>query len=231
MSRVVALLLADHRLTQWLAFGLEQQGYLVLDSDAAEADLAQPRDALLAWRPDLWLVSASLWRAARTTPLRRLRADSAWQALADAPLSGVGITPWPLAPRALLLHLHEHFATRQDAQTVVLQHGPLRIDCQARAASIGHLPLDLSAQGFRLLQLFMQNPGRIFSREQLLELVWGDYGDIEPRSVDAQVYRLRRLLEAQGQEGLLESVRGQGYRLRREPRQRPALTTATRFSI
>lgn len=196
MSRVVALLLADHHLAQWLAFGLEQQGYLVLVSESAEADVSQPEEALLAWRPDLWLVSASLWRAARNSPLRRLRPDSAWQACADSPLIGVGITPWPLAPRALLLHLHEHFASRQDAQSVVLQHGALRLDCLARAASIGHLPLDLSAQGFRLLQLFMQSPGRIFSREQLLELVWGDYGDIEPRSVDAQVYRLRRLLEA-----------------------------------
>lgn len=230
MSRVVALLVADQRLAQWLAFGLEQQGYLALVGAHAEAELQRPGDDVLSWRPDLWLVSAGLWRQARSSTLCNVRQDDDWQVLADDEGSIV-VDAWPLAPRGLLLRLHEHFATRRDAQERMLQHGPLRLDCLARAASVGHLPLELSAQGFRLLQLFMQHPGRIFSRQQLLDLVWCDYGGIETRSVDAQVYRLRRQLEEYGQGGLLESVRGQGYRLRNEPRRVIPLDGHARFSI
>lgn len=231
MSRVVALLVADSRLARWLAFGLEQQGYLALVSAQAEADLQRPGDDVLSWRPDLWLVSAGLWRQSRGSALRNARQDADWQVFADGSGTAAPADAWSLEPRALLLHLHEHFATRRDAEARVLQHGPLRLDCVARAASVGHLPLDLSAQGFRLLQLFMQHPGRIFSRQQLLDLVWDDYGGIEPRSVDAQVYRLRRQLEAYGQDGLLESVRAQGYRLRSEPRRIVPLDARARFSI
>lgn len=231
MSRVVALLIADNRLARWLAFGLEQQGYLALVSAQAESELQRPSDDVLAWRPDLWLVSASLWRQLRGSALRHARQDGDWQVFADDSGTAAPADAWPLEPRALLLHLHEYFATRRDAHERVLQHGSLRLDCLARAASVGHLPLDLSAQGFRLLQLFMQHPARIFSRQQLLDLVWGDYGGIELRSVDAQVYRLRRQLEEHGQGGLLESVRGQGYRLRNEPRRMVPLDGRARFSI
>lgn len=231
MSRVIALLLADNAVSQWLAFGLEQQGYLVLQSGQAAEDLLRPSDEILAWRPDVWLVSAALWRHSRFSPLRAASVGGDWQVLNDAVSQAAPAEAWPVAPRNLLLRLHEHFASRRDADAPVLQHGALRIDATARSASIGHLPLNLSAQGFRLLQLFVQSPGRLFSRQQLLDMVWGDYGGIELRSVDAQVYRLRRQLEEHGQGDLLESVRGQGYRLRHEPRRNAALSEGTRFSF
>jgi len=231
MSRVVALLVADPLLSHWLAFGLEQQGYLVLRSEQAESDLAEPDDSVLAWRPDVWLVSAGLWRQARQSPLRQQKGNGSWQWLADshAPVSAPDL--WPTEPRALLLRLHEHLASKRDGHASVLNHGPLRLDSSTQTASIGHLPLPLSAQGLRLLQLFLQNPGRVFSRQQLLDAVWGDYSAIEPRSVDAQIYRLRRQLEEHGQGDLLESVRGQGYRLRPDVRRAPPLPATARFSL
>ncbi len=232
MSRVVALLLVNPVFSHWLAFGLEQQGYLVLRSEEAEADLTRPDDTLLSWRPDIWLVSAGLWRQARQSPLRQQKGQGDWQWLADDSQTAVSTTSlWPTEPRALLLRLHEHLAARGDHHGGVLQQGLLRLDSSTQTASIGHLPLPLSAQGLRLLQLFLQHPGRVFSRQQLLDAVWGDYGAIEPRSVDAQVYRLRRQLEAHGQGDLLESVRGQGYRLRADVRRSSPLATTTRFSL
>lgn len=231
MSRVVALLIVDPLLSHWLAFGLEQQGYLVLRSEQAEADLTQPDDAVLAWRPDVWLASAALWRQARQSPLRQQKGHGDWQWLADSVVPVSAPDLWPTEPRALLLRLHEHLAARHDNQAAILQQGALRLDSTTQTASIGHLPLLLSAQGLRLLQLFLQHPGRVFSRQQLLDAVWGDYGAIEPRSVDAQVYRLRRQLEVHGQGDLLESVRGQGYRLRPDVRRNAPLASGTRFSL
>ncbi len=231
MSRVVALLLVDPLLSHWLAFGLEQQGYLVLRSEQAEVDLARPDDTVLGWRPDVWLVSAALWRQTRQSPLRQHKSGGDWQWLADTALPVSAPDIWPSEPRALLLRLHEHLAARHGSHATLLQHGSLRLDSATQTASVGHLALPLSAQGLRLLQLFLQNPGRVFSRQQLLDAVWGDYGGIEPRSVDAQVYRLRRQLEAHGQGDLLESVRGQGYRLRPDVRRAPPLAATTRFSL
>lgn len=231
MSRVVALLLTDPLLSHWLAFGLEQQGYLVLRSEQAEADLTQPDDNLLSWHPDVWLASAGLWRQARQSPLRQQKGRGDWQWLADSVVPVSAPDLWPTEPRALLLRLHEHLASRQDSHAAVLQQGALRLDSSTQTASVGHLPLPLSAQGLRLLHLFLQHPGRVFSRQQLLDAVWGDYGAIEPRSVDAQVYRLRRQLEAHGQGDLLESVRGQGYRLRADVRRSAPLATTMRFSL
>lgn len=231
MSRVVALLVDEPLLARWLGFALEQQGYLVLRSEQAGSDLSSPCDGLRAWRPDVWLVSASLWRQARQSPLRQPGRGGDWQWLADSqtavPVPGL----WPAEPRALMLRLHEHLSRRRDGHAALLRHGALCLDSTMQTASVGHLPLPLSAQGLRLLQLFLQNPGRVFTRSQLLDAVWGDCHAIEPRSVDAQVYRLRRQLEAHGQGELLESVRGQGYRLRPDVRRPPALPASTRFSL
>lgn len=232
MSRVIGLLLVDAQFAQWLSFGLEQQGYLVLRSEQPERDLHEPDDQVQAWRPDIWLASASLWRQARNSPLRHgkdARAEWHWLADTAGPASAPGL--WPTEPRALLLRLHEYFSTRNESHAAVLQQGSLRIDTVTQSASIGHLPLSLSAQGLRLLQLFLQHPGRVFSRQQLLDAVWGNYGAIEPRSVDAQIYRLRRQLEEHGQGELLESVRGQGYRLRPDVRRKEPLPGGARFSL
>lgn len=220
MSRVIALLLADNRLTQWLQFGLEQQGYLVLASEDAAHDLRQPDAGLLAWRPDLWLVSGRFQTLVRQSRLRTARgSDSEWRFVADG-----GVLPerhehelWPVSPRALLLRLHQDFAARREPEATVLEHGALRLDVSTQTAHVGHLQLPLSSQSLRLLALLMQYPGRVFSRQHLLDAIWEDYGSIEARSVDAQVYRLRRQLEACGHGHLLESVRGQGYRLRLAP--------------
>ena len=66
---------------------------------------------------------------------------------------------------------------------------------------------------FRLLRHFLENPGRVFSRAQLLDRVWGSDLDIELRTVDATIRRLRRALNAGGEADLLRTVRAEGYAL------------------
>ena len=66
---------------------------------------------------------------------------------------------------------------------------------------------------FRLLRFLLARPERVHSRTQLLDHVWGDHVYIEERTVDVHIRRLRQALEPFGQDGLVETVRGSGYRL------------------
>jgi DNA-binding response OmpR family regulator len=95
--------------------------------------------------------------------------------------------------------------------------GGLRLDVERREAAVGETPLDLSRLEFDLLYTLLAHAGRVLSREQLLEQVWGyDYpGDT--RAVDSVVKRLRaKLLAANSRANCIAAVRGVGYKLRQE---------------
>lgn len=77
----------------------------------------------------------------------------------------------------------------------------------------GGQEIHLSPTEFRLLRHFLENPGRVFSRNQLLDRVWGTDLDIELRTVDATIRRLRRALNVEDRPDLLRTVRAEGYSL------------------
>jgi len=72
--------------------------------------------------------------------------------------------------------------------------------------------IELGPTEFRLLHFFMTHVERVYSRAQLLDQVWGDHVFVEERTVDVHIRRLRQALEAPGLEGLVQTVRGSGYR-------------------
>ena len=74
-------------------------------------------------------------------------------------------------------------------------------------------PVPLGPTEFRLLRFLLARPERVHSRAQLLDQVWGDDVYIEERTVDVHIRRLRLALEPHGQDALVETVRGSGYRL------------------
>lgn len=220
MSRVVALLLKDAVLARWLAFGLEQQHYLVLTPAGTDDPTLQPGSPALAWQPDLWLVSSSRaaeFRKAQREAHRREQGSQAvpWRLVADGGQSEAlaDEVVWPSEPRALLLQLHQFFAAAVPDQPVKLAASGLRLDVPAQLVWVGAQPVPVSPQALRLLNLLLQAPGQVFSRSQLLDALWQEEGQADERSIDVLVYRLRRQLAAAGMADLLESVRGRGYRL------------------
>jgi two-component system phosphate regulon response regulator PhoB len=92
--------------------------------------------------------------------------------------------------------------------------GVVQVDHAAHQASLDGKPLDLTPLEYRLLALLLERAGRAQSREALLEEVWQVRGDIETRTVDTHVKRLREKLGIAGDR--LETVRGVGYRFRRD---------------
>lgn len=80
-------------------------------------------------------------------------------------------------------------------------------------ATADGMPLKLSVKEFRLLLMFASRPGRVFTRGQLLENVWGN-SFVDERTVDVHMLRLRKALAGTAAENLIETVRGVGYRCR-----------------
>lgn len=91
----------------------------------------------------------------------------------------------------------------------------LRLEPAAVRVLAGETPVPLSPTEFRLLHFLMRNAGRVVSRTRLIDGVWGDRVYIDPRTVDVHIRRLRLALTPSGHDRLIETVRGEGYRLMR----------------
>ncbi len=95
----------------------------------------------------------------------------------------------------------------------VLSHEDIELDAETHRVTRGGAHLRLGPTEFRLLAAFLERPGRVWSREQLLDRVWGREVDVDSRTVDVHVGRLRKSLMAQGGEDPIRTVRGAGYAL------------------
>jgi two-component system phosphate regulon response regulator PhoB len=93
-----------------------------------------------------------------------------------------------------------------------LRVGGLVLDPDERRALADGRPLSMGPTEYRLLRLFMQHPGRAWSRGQLLNELWGNDRAVEERTVDVHIRRLRKALEPTGHAGYVQTVRGHGYR-------------------
>jgi two-component system, OmpR family, phosphate regulon response regulator PhoB len=100
-----------------------------------------------------------------------------------------------------------------EALDSAVEAGGLRLDPATHRVNRGNIEVKLGPTEFRLLHFFMSNPERVHSRTQLLDRVWGDHVFIEERTVDVHVKRLRESLAPVDCSGLIETVRGSGYRL------------------
>ncbi|MEM1082322.1 MAG: phosphate regulon transcriptional regulator PhoB [Pseudomonadota bacterium] len=90
--------------------------------------------------------------------------------------------------------------------------GELTLDLRSHRALAGEQPLSMGPTEYRLLKLFMSNPGRAWSRSQLLAALWGGDQIVEERTVDVHIRRLRKSLQTTGHHRYVQTVRGHGYR-------------------
>lgn len=98
-------------------------------------------------------------------------------------------------------------------QKGMLQYDDISMDLAAHRVVRGDRPVHLGPTEFRLLQFFMQHPGNVFSREELLNAVWGPDIYVEPRTVDVHIRRLRKALNGDNENDLIRTVRAAGYAL------------------
>ena len=93
----------------------------------------------------------------------------------------------------------------------VIRQGDIEIDTKAFRVKCGETQIHLGPTEFRLLDHFMRNPGRVFSREQLLDAVWGHDVYVEARTVDVHIGRLRKVLKKNRRSDPIRTVRSAGY--------------------
>ena len=127
--------------------------------------------------------------------------------------------PKPFNPRELVARVKAILRRtyRQDyqprSQTATLKHKDLSIDVERRTASIGHRQLELTMKEFDLLLFLMRNPGHVYSRDNLLDYVWGQDSFVGPRTVDVHIRRLREQIETDAsQPQYIKTVWGVGYK-------------------
>jgi len=94
-----------------------------------------------------------------------------------------------------------------------LAYADIEMDVAGHKVKRGGAPVALGPTEFRLLRHFLQNPGRVFSREQLLDRIWGRESEIEMRTIDVHIRRLRKALNTGSRKDLLRTVRSVGYAL------------------
>ena len=120
----------------------------------------------------------------------------------------------PFSPRELLARVAAVMRRIRPALAgEAIEVGDIRLDPVAHKVERRGRSLQLGPTEYRLLKFFMESPGRVFSRGQLLDGVWGTGSDIELRTVDVHIRRLRKALELDGAKDPIRTVRSAGYAL------------------
>lgn len=208
---------------------LVREGYEVVLAENGKDALARARDA----RPDVILLDVILPGLDGLDVCRQLKQDPAVRAIPvimvtarvdekDRVLGfelGAGdYVTKPFSPRELVARVRAVLRRSQAAETPGKRHylrsGDLEIDRHRFEVRMKGRAVLLTPKEFELLATLVGSPGRVFGREELLDLVWGHDGFVEPRTVDVHVARLRgKFVAARLQPPGIETVRGVGYRL------------------
>lgn len=119
----------------------------------------------------------------------------------------------PFSPRELVARIQA--VMRRIASTAiekVIEMQGLILDPSSHRVMVNDQVLSMGPTEFKLLHFFMTRPERVYSREQLLNYVWGTNVYVEDRTVDVHIRRLRKVLETDGYDKMIQTVRGTGYR-------------------
>jgi two-component system phosphate regulon response regulator PhoB len=225
MTRQRILIVEDERdIVQVLEFSLKQAGF-----DAVVAyDGEQARSRIQEAVPDLVLLDLMLPDVPGTDLCKQIKTT---QRTAHVPvlmltargeeidrvlgfeLGADDFVTKPFSVRELMLRIKAILRRRapEEGERLQEQVGPIRVDPEAHRAYIRDDEIDLTALEFKLLVSLMSRVGRVQSREQLLDEVWGLSPETQTRTVDTHIKRLREKLGMA--RDLLETVRGAGYRL------------------
>jgi DNA-binding response OmpR family regulator len=122
--------------------------------------------------------------------------------------------PKPFEMSELVARVHSALRRPRLEQTRVATYADLSIDLDRREVKRGDVEIDLSAREYSLLLTLVRNPERVFSRDQLLDLVWGSDREVGPGAVETYISYLRAKIDADFEPKLIRTIRGAGYALR-----------------
>ncbi len=224
MVRRILVVEDEAPIREMLCFVLEQKGYQAIeaeDYDTALEKMCEPY-------PELILMDWMLPGGSGINLIKHLKRDELTRQIPVVMLTARGeeedkvrglevgaddyITK-PFSPKELMARLKA--VMRRVSPTAlddVIDVQGLKLDPVSHRVTSGDEPLDMGPTEFKMLHFFMTHQERVYSREQLLNNVWGMNVYVEDRTVDVHIRRLRKALEAGGHDKLAATVRGAGYR-------------------
>jgi two-component system phosphate regulon response regulator PhoB len=234
MARPRILIIEDERaLTKVLAYNLQREGYDPIVTHDGQEGLRKAQTN----PPDLIILDLMLPTMDGLEVCRQLRAGEQTRLVPILMLTAkaeemdqvigfsVGADDYVTKPFSVKVLLQRIKALQRRAEVggepaEVIEQSGVRVDRVRHQASVNGQDISLTPTEFRLLECLLRQPGRAFTRAQLMDSAIGEAAIVLERTIDVHIKALRRKLGAAG--GLIETVRGMGYRLRQDKSEEPA---------
>ncbi len=230
METSILLVEDEEAIVTMLRYNLEKEGYKVYSTDDGEEALTMVKEH----RPDVIVLDWMLPSMSGIEVCEALRRNNETKGIPIIMLSARGeegdriqgldagaddYMIKPFSPSELNARIRAVFRRfRPVLSEKVLNYSDVRMDLSVHKVWRGEKEVHLSPTEFSLLQYLMEHPGRVFSREQLLDAVWGHDIYVELRTVDVHIRRLRKGLNPEGKQAeLIRTVRSAGYALEEVP--------------
>jgi two-component system phosphate regulon response regulator PhoB len=225
MAATILVVEDEPAIQELISYGLRQAGHETFCAGDAEQAMKIVNDVL----PDLvlldWMLPGMsgielakiLRRTPRTKniPIIMLTARTEeFDKISGLEVGADDYITKPFSPRELAARIKAVLRRRSpESADDVVEISELRLDPVTHRVTVNDHEVILGPTEFRLLYFLMTHTERVHSRSQLLDGVWGDHVFVEDRTVDVHIRRLRKILEPVGKDGLVQTVRGTGYRL------------------
>jgi two-component system phosphate regulon response regulator PhoB len=223
MNPLILVVEDEPALATLLRYNLEKEGFSVAEAHDGEEALLQ----LSERTPDAVLLDWMLPQVSGLEICRRIRRTPQWRTLPVIMLTAKGeeadrvrgleggaddYVVKPFGVTELVARLKAVLRrARPTAGAEMLRYADLVMDLASHRVTRNGASVHLGPTEFRLLRVLLERPGRVFSREQLLDAVWGRESEIEPRTVDVHIRRLRKALNEDSRRDLIRTVRAAGY--------------------
>ena len=225
MKPLILIVEDEAAIVTLLSYNLEREGFQVLEARNGEEGLLLATER----RPDLILLDWMLPLLSSIEVYRRLRRTPQTRSIPIIMLTARGeegdrirglnagaddYVTKPFSPSELLARVRAVMRrAHPSADAETLRCGDIVMDIAAHKVRRGGRDVHLGPTEFRLLRHFLEHQGRVFSREQLLDSVWGTDVYVEPRTVDVHIRRLRKALNEATEDDPIRTVRSAGYAL------------------
>ncbi|MBF0250422.1 MAG: phosphate regulon transcriptional regulator PhoB [Alphaproteobacteria bacterium] len=223
MDHLILIVEDEPPQAEMLSYNLLKEGFRVMIAEDGEDGLMKARDDL----PDVIVLDWMLPGVSGIEVCRQLRSAPETKDIPVLMLTARGeeedrvrgietgaddYVVKPYSPREVIARIKALLRRANPSSGAnELSYADITINLEQHKVFRGGQPIHLGPTEYRLLKTFMEKPGRVFSRERLLDLVWGREVYVEDRTVDVHIRRLRKALNDNGGADLIRTVRGEGY--------------------
>lgn len=224
MARRILVVEDETAIREMICFVLEQNGFQPIEAEDYDAALR----FLIDPYPDLVLLDWMIPGGSGLQVIKQMKRENSTRDIPIIMLTAKGeeedkvkgletgaddYVIKPFSPKELVARVKAILRrlSPMSAEDVIDFNG-LSLDPVSHRVTSQEVPIDMGPTEFKLLHFFMTHPERVYSREQLLNYVWGTNVYVEDRTVDVHIRRLRKAIEQDGHDRMIQTVRGTGYR-------------------